>query len=456
MKFTNLFLISISLVLFQSCSDDNSPIEIPEPDSEQSEEPQVEEEVDEEEPINISPDSFSLLSLEDGEEDSDLNPQLKWGAANDQDGDTVTYQLILDYNESPENVLVENLTETQFTITESLERNTLYFWKVIASDNNGNETESSETYSFSTKGISFSETALTANTEFTARRNHSITEFNGKLWMIGGQDDNESYDNVYSSADGSSWELEAENPFDVFNKSNHTTVVFKNKLWAIGGWYSDIWSSTNGKDWTMETATPNFGAREGHSTVVFNNKIWVIGGSEGPDQFNDVWYSDDGITWSLAIENAQFSPRMDHTTVVHDNKMYLIGGTSVTNFSPSFYNDIYVSTDGITWTQISAESSFEVRSDHTSLVFDNKIWVIGGWSAVNNEETFEQDVASFDDVWYSENGIQWSNLNVSESYSPRMGHASAVFDGKIIISGGLNIKQADNSRTHYNDVWVVE
>ena len=99
---------------------------------------------------------------------------------------------------------------------------------------------------------------------------------------------------------------------------------------------------------------------------------------------------------------------------------------------------------------------FEIRSNHTSLVYDNKMWIIGGWQAVINPETMVQDVTSFADVWYSENGTQWNKLSVSESYLGRLGHASTIFENKILISGGLNIDQDDNLRSHYNDVWIIE
>ena len=136
--------------------------------------------------------------------------------------------------------------------------------------------------------------------------------------------------------------------------------------------------------------------------------------------------------------------------------MYLMGGTTIQDFSPLFYNDIYTSTDGINWTEVASESVFEIRANHTSLVYDNKMWVIGGWQAVTNQETMEQDVISFADVWYSDNGTEWNKLSGSDSYTGRLGHASTVFENKILISGGLNIDQDDNLRSHYNDVWVIE
>ncbi|MDO6517926.1 Kelch repeat-containing protein [Zobellia uliginosa] len=454
MKFKDFFLICLSLVIFNACSDDDVQIDSPEEDTGQPQEEVPNEE--EEGSGNTAPVEFSLAGLEDGASDIDLHPVLSWTATTDTDGDEITYTLLLDTNESPETILAENLTATEFTIAEGLDRNKVYYWKVIASDGKGGETESSETFSFSTKGFSFADSALTTNVGFGARRNHSITEFNGKLWMIGGRDDIDSYDDIWSSTDGETWQLEAEDPFGFFNKSNHTAVVFKNKLWVIAGAFSDVWSSTNGKDWTKETTNPGFGSREGHSTVVYDGKLWVIGGTKVSDQMNDVWYSENGIHWVQATESAQFSPRTDHTTVVFDGKMYLMGGTAVQDSSPIFYNDVYTSTDGVNWTEVDTDSVFELRANHTSLVYGNRMWVIGGWQAIVNQSTFQQDITTFADVWYSDNGTHWNKLTTSASYGARMGHVSVIFDDKILISGGLKINQEDHTRAHNSDVWMIE
>ncbi|MGS0528237.1 Kelch repeat-containing protein [Zobellia nedashkovskayae] len=453
MKFKNLLFISTSLLIFGACSSDDLQIDVPDTDTEQ---PEGEDPEEEQVPGNNAPEAFNLITLDNGAADIDLNPLLTWDSATDPDGDELTYKLLLDITASPETILAEDITTTEFSITEGLERNKVYYWKVVANDGNGGKTESTEIFSFSTKGYTFSETALTANAEFSKRRNHSITEFNGKLWMIGGQNDNSNYKDVWSSVDGKTWELVAEDPFGFGGKNNHTAIVFKNKFWIIGGGFSDIWSSTNGIDWVRNDLSGPFGSREGHSTLVYDNKLWVIGGTKVTEQMNDVWYSEDGITWTEAASSTQFSPRTDHTTVVFNDKMYLMGGTTIQDFSPLFYNDIYTSTDGINWTEVATESVFEIRANHTSLVYDNKMWVIGGWQAVTNQETMEQDVVSFADVWYSDNGTQWNKLSGSDSYTGRLGHASTVFENKILISGGLNIDQDDNLRSHYNDVWVIE
>src|SRR5688572_7222748 len=81
--------------------------------------------------------------------------------------------------------------------------------------------------------------------------------------------------------------------------------------------------------WIPETSSPAFSSRYRHTSVVFNNRMWVIAGSQirapyGP--VNDVWYSTDGVNWSRATGNAGFPARTGHASVVFDGKLWVIGG----------------------------------------------------------------------------------------------------------------------------------
>jgi len=74
-------------------------------------------------------------------------------------------------------------------------------------------------------------------------------------------------------------------------------VVAEGKIWILGGrndstFFSDVWSSENGIDWTQETSSAPWGPRGSHGAVVFNNKIFVIGGWDFDTQYTDVWSLD--------------------------------------------------------------------------------------------------------------------------------------------------------------------
>ena len=117
--------------------------------------------------------------------------------------------------------------------------------------------------------------------------------------------------------------------------------------------------------WHLATHNAGFAPRTEHTCVAFDNKLWIIGGRTGAsspaDDLNDVWYSSDGVTWTQATASAAFAPRWYHSSIVHDGKMWVIGGRS--------FEDIWSSTDGVTWFQESTGPGWDWMSGHQTVFF---------------------------------------------------------------------------------------
>lgn len=215
-------------------------------------------------------------------------------------------------------------------------------------------------------------------------------------------------------------------------------VSHNGKLWVIGGrgfsgYMNDVWSSSDGTNWTevkpSETASPtHFSKRVGHAVVSFNNQMWLIGGysTESYTYLNDVWTSSDGANWTLtaSVTQSTFSARAHHTVVVFNNKMYMMGGTD----DISKFSDVMSSTDGLNWTSVVNVSGFGRRSNHSSVVFGSKIWVIGGSS--------DSSTLYNNDVLYSSDGATWEKATAAAAFSARLGQKSLVFENKIWVLGG--------------------
>ncbi|HXL73526.1 MAG TPA: hypothetical protein VN963_07885 [bacterium] len=231
---------------------------------------------------------------------------------------------------------------------------------------------------------------------------------------------------------------------------SHTSVVYNNAMWVIGGESSlgvfdnDVWSSTDGVNWTPvlgnnPPGTTQFSPRSDHTSVVFNNAMWVIGGDATGAYSPDLWSSTNGSTWTQAAPGAHFSGRYDHTSLVYNGAMWVIGGIS----SGGFLNDVWSSPDGVNWTNVLTNNSapgtnqFSQRDILTSLVFNNTMWVIGGW----NGSTY------FGDVWYSTNGLNWYEATASAPFGGRIGMTSFVYNGAMWVTGGYN------GSVYLNDVW---
>ena len=208
------------------------------------------------------------------------------------------------------------------------------------------------------------------------------------------------------------------------------------QLWL--GAHDDFPAGDAGNDNWIEAKPDDangWSARYSHASVVFDNKIWVLGGMSGL-YFNDVWYSEDGATWTQVTTVApMWSSRDRHTAVVFDNKIWILGG-----MRPSTsLSDVWSSPDGITWTEETSSTGWGERSSHTSVVFDSKIWVLGGTTG-----------NYVSDVWSSPDGITWTEETSSAGWSARYSHASVVFDNKIWVLGGKDFSG------FFDDVWYSE
>jgi dihydrofolate reductase len=134
--------------------------------------------------------------------------------------------------------------------------------------------------------------------------------------------------------------------------------------------------------------------------VVHNGKMWVIGGKDKDGEAkNDVWSSTDGVTWTTATDSADFSVRYDHSSVVFDKRIWVIGGRKGRAHIGTNNNEVWNSTNGATWTTITATVKFTARRAHSSAVFNNRVWVIGGDDGASSVDSRNLK----NDVWYYSN-----------------------------------------------------
>jgi len=124
--------------------------------------------------------------------------------------------------------------------------------------------------------------------------------------------------------------------------------------------------------------------------------------------------------WTEVNNTAEFPARYVHSSVIFDNKMWVIGG-----YDTDYRDDVWYSSDGNVWYPSVQHAGFPARREHSSVVFDNKMWVIGGLTG-----------ALKNDVWNSSDGITWKEATSSAVFSKRYSHSSVVFNNKMWVIGG--------------------
>ncbi|MEK6793392.1 MAG: hypothetical protein AABZ39_01350 [Spirochaetota bacterium] len=275
----------------------------------------------------------------------------------------------------------------------------------------------------------------TVGTPYPGRAGHRMLTYNNKMWVMTGSLGATYSNDVWSSSTGSNWTLETDSAFTTAGRLHSGAAVFHSAMWVIGGnipgtsYSNDVWYSLNGSSWT-KVGTFSL-PRYGHTLLVYNSKLWLIGGETASSVTNDVWYSSDGTNWSCATNSAAFSKRLFHYAVVFLNKMWVINGYT----GSGYLNDVWYSTDGAEWTQASA-APFSARHTSSTLVLNERLYVMGGFNG-----------SYLNDVYYTTNGNNWTTMTMSTPFTARSARGCTVFKDKLWVSGG-NI-----AGSHYNDVW---
>jgi hypothetical protein len=179
------------------------------------------------------------------------------------------------------------------------------------------------------------------------------------------------------------------------------TFVFDDKIWVMGGqtmpqfapadekFYRDIWSTSDGVDWEQVTPHEPYWTARGMvgGSVVFDGRIWVLGGGtyDTPTTptrtfYNDVWSSADGVSWTCHVTHAPWEARQYHDVAVCDGRIWVLEGWNQEN-----RNDVWHSGDGVRWERL-PEVPWKARHAASAFVFDESLWMVAG----NNMES---------DVW---------------------------------------------------------
>ena len=225
---------------------------------------------------------------------------------------------------------------------------------------------------------------------WSAREAHTSVVFNpgdgDRIWVLGGKDDENSMNDVWSSPDGATW-TESTPPNDEDENAVaknttgpnknwwsvrhlHSSVVFRpdgeeEKIWVIGGQgLSDIWSSADGRTWT-EKSNHNAGWTSiwYHGNVVLDDKIWITGGLDGGDKNKFALSSTDGLDWKRYN-----GPNVVRVNMVkYDDRLWAFGTVALKSSD--------IPTTGSWKTEKTLQSGMYYTQ---VLVFKNRIWVLGG------------------------------------------------------------------------------
>lgn len=215
----------------------------------------------------------------------------------------------------------------------------------------------------------------------------------------------------------------------------YNATVYNNNIYLIGGtvythsrvsrdYENDVVFSHNGIDWKfLVYKTAQWSGREDIALTTYDNKIWLLGGykySTYQSCKNDVWSSTDGINWSCATTDAPWDIRRNASAFTYNKKLWIMGGCKPETYITHYYDDVWNTTDGTNWENIATEVPWANNAPIEAFVFDDKIWVV------------KSEIASYDnEVWNSTDGIAWTQLTDSIPIVPTKEFECTTFDDKM-------------------------
>jgi len=277
--------------------------------------------------------------------------------------------------------------------------------------------------------------------------NYPVFVANGEMWLLS--------NGGWISRNGKTWTKTAL-PDCGLNSAFQDYVLYRDQVLALGTMRGNVENmeltsriarTRDMKSWEVIAERSNLPRRVFYGSAVFKDKIWLFGGWDGRKYYNDVWTSNDGVNWKRVADSTAWTPRTVGNVIVYKNKFWFHGGGVIDgerSDNSNEQNETWTSEDGVNWTRV--ETKFDGYLSGTPVVFDNKIWLIGG---NRNDGKFEN--AAF----VSADGVSWERRPAP--WTPRGGVAVWVFQDKLFMTGG-KYSETVNGEIRFiysNDVWAM-
>lgn len=180
--------------------------------------------------------------------------------------------------------------------------------------------------------------------------------------------------NWYSTDEGRQWQR-SPLPNAINNQAFLDYVAFKQRILGLGrfegnieryNWQPIIFSSAQFQHWDTLSTNSNLPPRFFYHPFVWQNALWIVGGEDAQQSFADVWSSTNGVEWTQRASTLPWGPRSGSQVVTLGDRLFLLN------------NDVWSSPDGLAWTQVTpAILPGEEIFGYCALVFDAKIWLLG-------------------------------------------------------------------------------
>lgn len=289
-------------------------------------------------------------------------------------------------------------------------------------------------------------TQLLAAAPWSARRLMRAVSVDDYIYMTGGNTlaAGDRVAEVWRTADGSEWDLLTDAPGWVA-RAAHGFVYYKGKFWVFGGstaagFLNDIWSSDDCINWTNEGNAAWSTRHEFGYCLHDDSKIYLSGGYRDPTgHLTDVWNTSDMVNWVNTAATIGLSHREQVLLSFLGDLYNYIGDNGSTSRRYVYRSQ----NDGVNWAYL-GEAAYDHRREHCGIIDEDgtTLAIIGGYHT--GAPGF-----SHNDVWQTTDGFNFTEITQINAYTARSDFCSVHHNKKLYIFGGT----PDTGATFLNDVW---
>jgi len=201
---------------------------------------------------------------------------------------------------------------------------------------------------------------------------------------------------TYKSTDGITWaEISSDNGLDSLVLMGFILSPNKDTVFAYGGQRglvgqtpdttivedSIFISLNNGRTFTSVDTPPWTGGNMWEAVIYYDNRYWKVGGGAYTvGHQRAVYNSTDGISWTL-VGNVPFTPSQYHQLEVFDNRLWVIGGYHYEAPSGD-QNRVFYTTGGKAWIEVET-TPWEIRHALSGWIAGSSLYTFGGTGAGN-------------------------------------------------------------------------
>jgi len=206
---------------------------------------------------------------------------------------------------------------------------------------------------------------VTASAEWSPRAATALQIRRGRMFVMGGSNGllppighGTCFNDVWISDDGGAhWKIamskapwaarEGLQKLTALYGDDDAILLTAGEAGYFGPYYNDVWSTIDGRNWTLQNPHADFSARSGNLLVNVDGSIFTFGGYGLPMK-HDAYCLPKGVSsgkWRK-LSSAPWHGRFDYDMVVQNGTIILMGGeASLFGAGGPYYNDVWKYVD---------------------------------------------------------------------------------------------------------------